>query len=132
MYSQTIEMAKQSLIYFLKSLQENGSKFNIISFGSKFYPLFNENKLVNDENINEALKLVMDFDSDMGGTEIKNALDHINNNLVDKNLSNRIFVMTDGAVWDVDSCLNAVSTASKNPKFDTRFYSLGIDRKSVV
>ena len=68
----------------------------------------------------------MDFDSDMGGTEIKNALDHINNNLVDKNLSNRIFVMTDGAVWDVDSCLNAVSTASKNPKFDTRFYSLGI------
>ena len=34
--------------------------------------------------------------------------------------------MTDGAVWDVDSCLNAVSTASKNPKFDTRFYSLGI------
>ena len=126
MHGNRITMAKQSLIYFLKSLQENGSKFNIISFGSKFYPLFNENKLVNDENINEALKLVMDFDSDMGGTEIKNALDHINNNLVDKNLSNRIFVMTDGAVWDVDSCLNAVSTASKNPKFDTRFYSLGI------
>ena len=35
-----MEMAKQSLIYFLKSLQENGSKFNIISFGSEFYSFF--------------------------------------------------------------------------------------------
>ena len=126
MYGNRIQMAKQSLIYFLKSLQENGSKFNIISFGSGFCALFNENKLVNDENINEALKLVMNFDADMGGTEIKNALDHIYSKLVEKQLSNRIFVMTDGAVWDVDSCLNSVSTASKDPNFDIRFYSLGI------
>ena len=126
MYGGRIQMAKQSLIYFLKSLQENGSKFNIISFGSKFKSLFNENKLVNDENINEALKLVMNFDADMGGTEIKNALDHIYSKLVEKELSNRIFIMTDGAVWDVDSCLESVSTASKNPNFDIRFYSLGI------
>ena len=126
MYGGRIQMAKQSLIYFLKSLQENGSKFNIISFGSKFKSLCNENKLVNDENINEALKLVMDFDADMGGTEIKKALDHIYSKLVDKNLSNRIFIMTDGAVWDVDSCLQSVSNASTDPNFDIRFYSLGI------
>ena len=126
MYGGRIQMAKQSLIYFLKSLQENGSKFNIISFGSKFKSLFNENKLVNDENINEALKLVMNFDADMGGTEIKNALDHIYSKLVEKELSNRIFVMTDGAVWDVDSCLQSVSTATNDPNFDIRFYSLGI------
>ena len=126
MYGGRIEMAKQSLIYFLKSLQENGSKFNIISFGSKYKSLFNENKLVNDENINEALKLVMKFDADMGGTEIKNALDHIYSNLVEKELSNRIFIMTDGAVWDVDNCLESVSKATKDPNFDIRFYSLGI------
>ena len=126
MYGGRIQMAKQSLIYFLKSLQENGSKFNIISFGSKYKSLFNENKLVNDENINEALKLVMTFDADMGGTEIKEALDHIYSKLMEKQLSNRIFVMTDGAVWDVDSCLKSVSTASKDPNFDIRFYSLGI------
>ena len=58
MYGNRIQMAKQSLIYFLKSLQENGSKFNIISFGSKFYSLFNENKLINDENINLLFSLI--------------------------------------------------------------------------
>ena len=119
-------MAKQSLIYFLKSLQENGSKFNIISFGSNFYSLFNENKLVNDQNINEALKLVMNFYADMGGTEIKAALQHISENLLDRELCNRIFIMTDGAVWDVNDCLNLVEKAYTNQRYDTKFYSLGI------
>ena len=68
----------------------------------------------------------MKFDADMGGTEIKNALDHIYSNLVEKELSNRIFIMTDGAVWDVDNCLESVSKATKDPNFDIRFYSLGI------
>ena len=126
MYGNRIEMAKQSLIYFLKSLQDNGSKFNIICFGSKFYSIFPENKLVNDENINEALKLVMEFDANMGGTEIKNALQYIKNNLVDKNLLNRVFVMTDGAVWDVDDCLKLAQETSHDPNFDCKFYSLGI------
>jgi len=96
MYGNRISMARQSLIYFLKSLQENGSKFNIISFGSEFHTLFKENQLVNDQNINEALKLVMNFEADMGGTEIKAALDHISGNLLERELSNRIFIMTDG------------------------------------
>ena len=126
MYGNRIEMAKQSLIYFLKSLQENGSKFNIISFGSKFYSIFQENKLVNDKNINEALKLVMEFDANMGGTEIKNALKYIKDNLVDKNLLNRVFVMTDGAVWDVNDCLQLAKETSNDPNFDCKFYSLGI------
>ena len=121
-----INMAKQSLIYFLKSLQENGSKFNIISFGSEFYSLFKNNQLANNENINETLKLVMEFEADMGGTEIKKALDYIHSTLLEKDLSNRIFVMTDGAVWDVEDCLKTVDETYKNPKFDTRFYSLGI------
>ena len=126
MYGNRIQMAKQSLIYFLKSLQENGSKFNIISFGSEFISLFSENKLVNDDNINLALNLVMNFDADMGGTEIKKALDYIHTNLTERDLSNRIFVMTDGAVWDVNSCLTTVEKTFKDPKLDIRFYSLGI------
>ena len=126
MYGNRINMAKQSLIYFLKSLNENGSKFNIISFGNEYYSLFDNNKLVNNENINEALRLVMNFEADMGGTEIKNALDYIYENLLERNLSNRIFVMTDGAVWDIESCLNSVNEIFQDPNFDTRFFSLGI------
>lgn len=98
MYGNRIQMAKQSLIYFLKSLQENGSKFNIISFGNDFYTLFKKSQLVNDENINLTLNFVKNFDADIGGTEIKKALDYIHLNLAERDLSNRVFVMTDGAV----------------------------------
>ena len=126
MYGTRIQMAKQSLIYFLKSLQDNGSKFNIISFGSEFYSLFKENKLTNDENINLALNLIQKFEADMGGTEIQQALEYIHENLAEREISNRVFVMTDGAVWDVQKCLNTVEKAFKDPKLDMRFYSLGI------
>ena len=126
MYGNRINMAKQSLIYFLKSLQENGSKFNIICFGSNYYSIFEESKLVNDENINEALNLVMQFDADMGGTEIKKALEFIDEKLIDKTISNRIFVMTDGAVWDIEDCLNMVKKTTKKVDNNCKFYSLGI------
>ena len=61
----------------------------------------------------------MEFEADMGGTEIKTALDYIHSTLLEKDLSNRIFVMTDGAVWDVEDCLKTVDETYKNPKFDT-------------
>jgi len=82
--------------------------------------------VVNDQNINEALKLVMNFEADMGGTEIKAALEHISGNLLERELSNRIFIMTDGDVWDVNDCLNLTEQAYKNPRYDAKFYSLGI------
>ena len=126
MYGKRIDMAKQSLIYFLKSLQENGSKFNIICFGSDFYSIFNKNKLVNDKNINNALKLVMNFDADMGGTEIKEALYYIKENLMEKDLLNRIFIMTDGAVWDINDCLKIAKKSSQSGDYDCKFFSLGI------
>ena len=77
MIGKRIEMAKQCLIYFFKSLQENGSKFNIICYGTKFYSIFKKNKLVNDENINMALNLVLEFKGDMGGNELENPLKYI-------------------------------------------------------
>ena len=65
----------------------------------------------------------MNFYADMGGTEIKAALQHISENLLDRELCNRIFIMT---VWDVNDCLNLVEKAYINQRYDTKFYSLGI------
>ena len=119
-----IKMAKQSLFYFLKSLPEN-SKFNIISFGSNFQTLFNENLLVNNENVRKALYLIEDFDADMGGTNITFPLEAIKNSLLEKELKNRIFVMTDGAIWDEEECFKVIEETMKL-NIDVLFYSLGI------
>ena len=125
MNGKRINMAKQCLIYFFKSLQENGSKFNIICYGSKFYSIFKNNKLVNDVNINEALKLVMEFEGDMGGNEIEKALKY-SKGFIDNKLLNRIFVMTDGAIWGVDNCLKLIRNVTSSNKYDCKFYSIGI------
>ena len=126
MIGKRIEMAKQCLIYFFKSLQENGSKFNIICYGTKFYSIFKKNKLVNDENINMALNLVLEFKGDMGGNELENPLKYIKDQLIENNLLNRIFVMTDGAVWDIDDCLELVKDTTFSSGYDCKFYSIGI------
>ena len=69
----------------------------------------------------------MNFDADMRGTEIKAALEHISENLLKTELCNRIFIMIDDAVWDVnDYCLNLVEKAYINQRYDTKFYSLDI------
>ena len=127
MYGNRLDIAKKSLIYFLKSLQNNRSKFNIICFGSIHYSIFRENEFVNEENIQKALKLVMQFEANLGRNEIKKALDYIKNkNLIDTNLINRVFIMTDGESFDIDDCLDILRDISHNPNFDCKFYSLGI------
>ena len=68
----------------------------------------------------------MTFDADMGGTEIRNPLLSIKNNFLETTLNNRIFIMTDGAVWDVSECLNIVKEITDDKAFNSSFYSLGI------
>ena len=120
-----INMAKQSLFYFLKSLPEN-SKFNIISFGSEYTVLFEKNLDVNNSNLTKALYLIESFDADMGGTNITGPLKEVRNNLLEKEYKNRVFVMTDGAIWDEKDCFEVIEETIGNKDLDVLFYSLGI------
>ena len=69
MYGNRILTAVKSLMFFVKSLQNNGSTFDIISFGSEYKSLFNEFVPVNEKNINYCLEQIVTFEADMGGTE---------------------------------------------------------------
>ena len=49
-----IEMAKQSLVLFLKSLPKT-AYFNIITFGSRFKPLFETAKKVTEQLLSSTI-----------------------------------------------------------------------------
>ena len=55
MWGDRIQMAKESLIYFLKSLPNTNSKFNIISFGSTYEKVFDNFVEITEDNINNAI-----------------------------------------------------------------------------
>ena len=126
MYGNRIEMANESLIYFLKSLPDTQCKFNIISFGDNYETVFDNFVLVSEENINQTIEISSNFDADLGGTELLEPLKYIQNCL--KNEENkrptRIFILTDGAVFNTNECLNKIQEIVKNK--DIRFFSLGI------
>lgn len=121
-----IEMAKESLMYFLKSLPDTQCKFNVISFGSNYKAIFDNFVPVNEENVSKALDESSKYDADLGGTELLQPLAYIENCL--KNEDNRrpirIFILTDGAVFNTNECLTKIKEIVKDR--DVRFFSLGI------
>ena len=124
MWGQRIEIAKQSLLYFLKSLPDNNSNFNVISFGSGYMPLYENCVVVNEENIEKAINQVYEFKADMGGTELKGALQYIESLAKNSVLGTRVFILTDGSLFDTNDCLNQVQKTIS--EMDIRYYSLGI------
>jgi hypothetical protein len=47
-----------------------GSKFNIVSFGSKYEFMFKQSVEYNEENLEHAVNQLKTFGADFGGTEI--------------------------------------------------------------
>jgi hypothetical protein len=69
-------LAVEALKLFLHSLPL-GSKFNIVSFGSKFEPLYKAPIEYNDQTLLDAVNKVSKFGADMGTTELMKALQYI-------------------------------------------------------
>ena len=124
MWGERIEMAKESLIYFLKSLPNTQSKFNIISFGSTYEIIFDDFVDITEENINKAIEVSNKFGADLGGTELMEPLLYLESCLANNNKPTRIFILTDGAVFNTDECLQKIEQIGKAK--DIRFFSLGI------
>ena len=124
MWGDRIEMAKESLIYFLKSLPNTKSKFNIISFGSTYQTIFQNFVDITEDNINKAMEESNKFGADLGGTELIQPLIYLENCLKDNNSPTRIFILTDGAVFNTNECLQKIEQIGN--KRDIRFFSLGI------
>jgi uncharacterized protein with von Willebrand factor type A (vWA) domain len=100
MYGSTIKLAIEALKLFLYSLP-SGSRFNVVSFGSEYSFMFDNSVEYNDSNLDRAVKEIVTFDADMGGTEILSPIKKIFKRLKKSNLSKQLFLLTVGAVNNV-------------------------------
>jgi len=69
MEGSSIAEVRNALQLCLRSLAP-GSRFNIVSFGSTYQPLFEGSRAYDDASLGEAAAFVRTLEADMGGTEI--------------------------------------------------------------
>ena len=77
----SIHFVRQALINFILSLEE-GSFFNVCSFGTKHEFMFPHSVPITQQNITEALKKIKLFNADMALTEIFTPLKEVFNKII--------------------------------------------------
>ena len=123
---QPIVLAQDALKLFLHSLPE-GSKFNIVQFGSTHKSTFPQSVEYNEENLQIALDDVStyhDEDRELGGTEIYSPLKHIFKQKCDENLTRQIFMLTDGEVGNTHEICKLIKDQVKGLR--QRVHTIGM------
>ncbi|CAF4770630.1 unnamed protein product, partial [Rotaria sp. Silwood2] len=93
-----IGLARESMLLFLKSLPLH-CHFNIIRFGSTHEALFDEiTAIYNEENAQKAERLVSQLMADLGGTELLQPLEWIEQHPPQKGRARQMFLLTDGEI----------------------------------
>ena len=110
-----IKSARDTLNLFLKSLPEE-CQFNIIGFGSRFEKLFDNSMAYSQKTLDKAMKHSQEIDADLGGTELLSPLDHIFRQKPAAGFSRQVFVLTDGAVSNTDTCIRKVKENAGNSR----------------
>ncbi|KAK7055137.1 von Willebrand factor type A domain-containing protein [Favolaschia claudopus] len=106
-----IEAAKRALVVMLRSLPAKGSNLQVLSFGSECTALWDEgSQPYTQATLDLATQHVDGMDADYGGTEIRQALARCcEARRTDRPTS--VFVLTDGAAWDLDGVFNVIKGA---------------------
>ena len=116
-----IVLAKQAIIFFLKSLPVT-SKFNIISFGSDAEKLFVNSQPSTSEMVTSALKSINEFSANMGGTNIYKALEIIFQEPANNAYPRTLFLLTDGGEGNPQYSLSLI----QNNISECRIHAFGI------
>ncbi|KAJ7041174.1 von Willebrand factor type A domain-containing protein [Mycena alexandri] len=103
--------AKRALIVMLRSLPVKDSVYQIASFGNACTMLWDEgSRPYNQATLDEATQHVDSMQANYGGTRIRDALARcFAARKTDRPTS--VFVLTDGAAWDVDDVLKEVKAS---------------------
>ncbi|KAK8838500.1 von Willebrand factor A domain-containing protein 5A [Tritrichomonas musculus] len=131
MSGREIELASQCLTFFIKSLPEK-CYFNVIRFGSQFIPLFDTPVPYTDSNACTALQLAKKLKADLGGTILSNPLNYVfSKKLSEKNKLRRVFVLTDGCVFDPSEVISIVERNSNTTMSSAIGIGYGVDKDLV-
>src|SRR5215213_5332121 len=119
-----MKKAAQALELLLRSLPED-CYFNVVSFGSRHDSLFPKSQPYSEDSLSKALNLAQTMTSNYGGTEVFSALKWAFENSR-SDMPTTVFLITDGAVWNVDQIVELVREHEERKKDDLRLFSLGI------
>ena len=121
MSGDSIAEVRNALQLCLRSLTP-GSRFNIVSFGSTYAPLFDGSRAYDEASLGDAAAFVRAIDADMGGTEILPALQWVVQQPPVAGMPRQVLVLTDGEVTNTD----AVMALAKRHASTARFFTFGI------
>ncbi|KAF5391076.1 hypothetical protein D9757_003112 [Collybiopsis confluens] len=112
MGGQNIQLVREALVVLLRGLPTLETTFNIFSFGSKATKLWEASRAYSQDTLEEATNHVDNMQADYGGTEIASALQLVFSSLSRPLLRPvAVFLLTDGAAWDVATCTSHTETA---------------------
>ena len=117
----------------LRSLPSRGTSFNIVSFGSSYSPLWPSSYPYTVESVNEASKHIDNMDANLGGTEIRSAIQAAFQSRLGFTVPAVIFLLTDGDSYDLNGVKEIVAAEVKQAKAARsllRVFCMGIGNSS--
>ena len=102
----SIVQARQALHSIVKELGPE-DEFTIVKFGSNNVSLSDEMLSTSPRNIAQAERFIMQIQADMGGTEIRSALNRAYLTTGSAQRKTHVLLITDGAVWGEDRVVEA-------------------------
>ncbi|KAF7319883.1 hypothetical protein MKEN_00771500 [Mycena kentingensis (nom. inval.)] len=125
MSGQRMETAKRTLNLILRMLPNNGSTFNIFSFGNSCSSLWTRSRSYDENSLREAAGHIAGMDASYGGTEIKGALEAVFASRITSNPT-AVYVLTDGKVTEQDPVIASIQRAVRYSHSKLRVFCLGI------
>ncbi|KNC53592.1 von Willebrand factor A domain containing 5A [Thecamonas trahens ATCC 50062] len=116
-----MNQAKNALQLFLRSIPM-GSKFNIVSFGSRYEKLFASAVEYNDRSLTRARAAVAGMKADLNQTDILPPLRDIFASEPEDGVPRQLLILTDGEVPNTSEVL----TFARNAASETRVFTFGI------
>ncbi|UCF37442.1 MAG: VWA domain-containing protein [Acidobacteriota bacterium] len=121
MIGSSIQQARNALSILLKALDQ-GTRFNIVRFGSTYETLFKSSREYSKETLEDALSWLSQVDADLGGTEIFKPLASILEGDSGRGEKVDVVILTDGEVGNEAQILELVQQQASR----ARIFPIGI------